>query len=532
MSLLEKVRPSRTKASFRLDLVSMVLIAVLSVVLVCLFDTGWLAQWLANHKGTKIDEIVFVGIGLLVAAGFFTFRRWFSLSQFVERYNGAVELSPEISRVKQAQQRDLFGVALASAVSVMLVFLFDTGSIAEWIAQHKDSKVDETIVTGIILLIGLLFFSIRRWFEYTQQVLRYEELHRKTTALNREIKLMSELGESLQSCLSVEEAHQLITTSAQVLFPGSSGAVCIIANSRDIVEVVAGWGESLPRQSYFEPKDCLALRRGRLHRFELDALGLSCSHLGKERRVGSLCVPMMAHGETMGLLYVSPCSGDETMPVPNEQATPEERLARTLAEQSALALANLSMRDALKMQSIRDPLTGLFNRRYMEESFERELRRAARKQSVVGVLMIDIDHFKKLNDSLGHEAGDIVLRSFGSLLKGHFRAEDIVCRYGGEEFAVIMPEISLELTYERAVDLCKATRQLLVQHKGQTLQSISVSIGVAILGEHGAAADTLLRAADSALYRAKQEGRDRVIIADQLILTKKPTSSLVQPAIG
>lgn len=353
MNLLNTVPSSRVKASFRLELVSMVFIAVLSVVLVCLFDTGWLAQWLANHKGTKIDEIVFIGIGLLVVAGFFTLRRWLSLSQFLKRYNGAVELSPEISRVKQAQQKDLFRIALASAVSVVLVFLFDTGSIAEWIAQHKDSKIDETIVTGVILLVGLLFFSIRRWFEYTEQVLRYEELHRKTTELNREIKLMSEIGESLQSCLSVEEAHQLITTSAQVLFPGSSGAVCIIANSRDIVEVLASWGESRPSQNYFEPKYCLALRRGRLHRVELDAPGLSCTHFGEDRHVGSLCVPMIAHGETMGLLYVSPRAGDGTTPGPNEQASSEERLARRLAEQSALALANLSMRDALRMQSIR-----------------------------------------------------------------------------------------------------------------------------------------------------------------------------------
>jgi diguanylate cyclase (GGDEF)-like protein len=503
------------KATFRLDLVSMIFIALFSIILVCLLDTGSLALWLANHKDTKIDEVVFVGIGLLVVAGFFALRRWLNLSQFVGRYNDAVTLSPEIGRVKQSQQRDLFGVALAVGVSMVLVSLFDTGSIAEWIAQHKDSKIDETIVTGIILLIGLLFFSIRRWFELTEQVLRYEELHRKTTTLNQEIKLMSELGESLQSCLSVEEAHQLITTSARVLFPGCSGALCIIANSRDVVEVVASWGDSPPLESHFEPKDCLALRRGRLHRFDSEPTSLSCAHLRSDRRVGSLCVPMMAHGETMGLLHVSPRAAEGAAPARNEQVTSEERLARTVAEQSALALANLNMRDALKMQSIRDPLTGLFNRRYMEESFDRELRRAARKQSALGVLMIDIDHFKKLNDTLGHEAGDAVLRSFGALLKGHFRAEDIVCRYGGEEFTVILPETSLEGAHQRAMDLCSVTRQMLVQHRGQTLQPITISIGVAILAEHGTTAESLLGAADSALYVAKRQGRDRVVIAQE-----------------
>lgn len=222
---------------------------------------------------------------------------------------------------------------------------------------------------------------------------------------------------------------------------------------------------------------------------------------------------MMAHGEAMGLMYLSPYVGGETVTTEIEKVASEERLARTIAEQSALALANLKLRDALKMQSIRDPLTGLFNRRYMEESFERELRRAARRQSGMGVLMIDLDHFKKLNDSMGHDAGDAVLRSFGSLLKDHFRADDIVCRYGGEEFTVILPDASAEEAYKRSIELCAATRRMLVQHKGQMVDSVTISIGVAILGQHGMTTDGLLGAADSALYAAKRQGRDRVIVA-------------------
>ena len=283
MKLKEQPNLSHTKKRFRFDLVTMAFIAVLSVVLVSLLDTGSLAQWVADHKQTKIDEIIFFGIGLLVVAGLFALRRWFGMSRFVERYNRAVELSPEISRVKQAQKRDLYAVGLAVAVSAVLVFRFDTDSIAEWIAQHKDSKIDETIVTGVILLAGLLFFSIRRWFELTEQVFRYDELHRKTTKLNREITLLSELGDSLQSCLSAEEAHHLITGSAQVLFPGSSGAVCIIANSRDVVETVATWGDSIVGDSHFEPKDCLALRRGRLQHFDSEPASLSCLHLANHR---------------------------------------------------------------------------------------------------------------------------------------------------------------------------------------------------------------------------------------------------------
>jgi PleD family two-component response regulator len=145
---------------------------------------------------------------------------------------------------------------------------------------------------------------------------------------------------------------------------------------------------------------------------------------------------MMAHGEALGLLCLSTSSDNnsEVSIMGTESVSSEERLARTLAEQAALALANLSMRDVLRMQSVRDPLTGLFNRRYMEESLDRELRRSVRNASSLGILMIDIDHFENLNDTFGHEAGDAVLRSLGSLLKTQFRGEDIVCRYGVRSF--------------------------------------------------------------------------------------------------
>jgi diguanylate cyclase (GGDEF)-like protein len=225
---------------------------------------------------------------------------------------------------------------------------------------------------------------------------------------------------------------------------------------------------------------------------------------------------MMAHGEALGLVYLdaSPLQNLDVSATRGDVFSSEERLARTFAEQSALALANLNMRDVLKMQSVRDPLTGLFNRRYMEESLERELRRAVRKNASLGILMIDVDHFKSLNDTFGHEAGDAVLRSLGMLLQNHFRAEDIVCRYGGEEFTVILPDTGKEAARQRSSELCQAVKQMLVQHRGMPLRSISLSIGVAIFREHGTTAASLIGAADSALYMAKQQGRDQVIVTD------------------
>ena len=184
----------------------------------------------------------------------------------------------------------------------------------------------------------------------------------------------------------------------------------------------------------------------------------------------------------------------------------------TVAEHIALALANLKLRETLRSQSIRDPLTGLFNRRYMEESLEREMRRASRGRHPVGIIMLDLDHFKKFNDSYGHDAGDALLRIVGNTLQRSIRAEDIACRYGGEEFTLILPEASLIDAAQRAESIRESIRNLNIQHRRQQLGGVTVSAGVAIFPDHGPTGDAVLRAADAALYQAKARGRDRVAI--------------------
>jgi diguanylate cyclase (GGDEF)-like protein len=179
----------------------------------------------------------------------------------------------------------------------------------------------------------------------------------------------------------------------------------------------------------------------------------------------------------------------------------------------ALALANLRLRESLRNQSIRDPLTGLFNRRYMQESLEREIHRANRDQSPIGVVMIDLDHFKNFNDTFGHPAGDALLRALAHLLQSHVRGEDIACRYGGEEFALILPHTSLDVTWQRAELLREKFKHLQPLHDGQVLGSITLSVGVAVYPAHGANGEAVLQAADSALYRAKHSGRDRAVTA-------------------
>ncbi|WP_026733863.1 PAS domain S-box protein [Fischerella sp. PCC 9605] len=325
---------------------------------------------------------------------------------------------------------------------------------------------------------------------------------------NREIALLSEMSDILQACLTVEEAYKVITQLVQPLFPETSGGVFIISSSKHLVEAVTVWGDSiLASKKVFSPKQCWALRRGRSHFAASGDRGLHCTHIEEDIFSGeALCVPMMAQGEALGMLHLhSQHKGQFT--------TAKQQLASAVAERIALALANLRLNEALQQQSIRDPLTGLFNRRYLEESLEREVSRAERNQQRVGIIMIDVDHFKSFNDTFGHEAGDIVLRELGGFLKKQVRKADIACRYGGEEMLLILPETSLEVCQERAERIRQGVKHLDVQHQRQKLGNITLSLGVAMFPEHGMTGAAVIEAADAALYIAKKTGRDRVVMA-------------------
>jgi diguanylate cyclase (GGDEF)-like protein len=213
---------------------------------------------------------------------------------------------------------------------------------------------------------------------------------------------------------------------------------------------------------------------------------------------------MMGHGDVIGLLSLR-SDGSIT-----EDA---RRLAALATEQISMALANMQLRETLRNQSIRDPLTGLFNRRYAEETLPRELHRARREKTSVGLLMLDVDHFKRFNDTFGHEAGDYVLKEIATCLQQHTRKGDVISRMGGEELLVILPGSDIEHTLLKAEALRAAVAELALSHRGSALGSITISIGSAVSPRHGEAADELLRTADRALYRAKQSGRNRVVSA-------------------
>jgi len=223
---------------------------------------------------------------------------------------------------------------------------------------------------------------------------------------------------------------------------------------------------------------------------------------------------MMGQGEALGVLHLR--CGDAASEPEHRLAQTDQRLAVTAAGHIGLALANLRLRETLRSQAIRDPLTGLFNRRYMEESLARELRRSARSHHPLGAIMLDLDRFKQFNDVFGHEAGDTVLRQLGHFLQTRTRQEDIACRYGGEEFVVILPDASVEITRQRAESLCEEFKKLELKHRGRSIGRVTVSAGVSVFPAHASTAEDLLRIADRALYRAKAAGRDRVEFAEIL----------------
>ena len=321
---------------------------------------------------------------------------------------------------------------------------------------------------------------------------------------SEQISRLSDLSQLLQACQEPVEAYRVLERALPALVH-RPGGLFILSASQNVLELMAAWGEPAGLERVFGPHDCWGLRRSRQHTSSAAGSGPTCPHLAGTRRTPATCLPLMAQGDTLGVLVLVGAVAEES----DETG----RLVTATAEQVALALANLRLRDTLKNQSIRDPLTGLFNRRFLQESLDRECRRALRSGRPLSVVIFDIDHFKRFNDTFGHDAGDLVLREIGSLLRGMFRGEDVACRYGGEEFALVLSDTSLEQAIARAQQLREQARQLFVTYRRQAIGAVTLSLGVASLPEHGTSGETLVASADRALYAAKHGGRDRVEVA-------------------
>jgi diguanylate cyclase (GGDEF)-like protein len=370
----------------------------------------------------------------------------------------------------------------------------------------------------ISLLMIALYFVFRLLKERQQATnalyASTEEMNAGLAELERrsnEISLIGDMSRALEAPVSVKESFEIISIYCSKLLPHTAGILYLFRNSGDLLEKQASWGTPQAAQDVIEPHNCWALRRGQPHKTAYSD-DLCCSHY-KNQCVDHdvrLCLPLMAQGEVLGLIYIEVQSGVKNHPTLERN---DEKLAIAISEQVALGLSNVKLREALRQQSIIDPLTGLFNRHYMEETLRRELIRAVRKSMPLSLIVLDVDHFKTVNDTFGHDAGDAVLRSLAYRIKHIVRESDVVCRFGGEEIVLILLDCDKQAAMARAQQINADVRSLDMRHGTLQVGRITLSAGIATCPENGDQVDALFHAADQALYEAKNTGRDRVVVA-------------------
>jgi diguanylate cyclase (GGDEF)-like protein len=398
----------------------------------------------------------------------------------------------------------------------------------QWLLKDRTARSKQSSLASIwteigfvglsILTMVILFGILLRDALHNQRIGKESKLVNESLAQSvrsledraEESELLTSARDELQLCVEVKQAHQSAMNGLSRLLAGTSGSLCMINNSRQLLEVVSTWsgpgnGEESAVEDVFSPESCCGLRSGHPRWRQPGVSEIHCSHFRGDSPDRYLCVPIVAHGNTIGMLYVQ-CASEAAM------ATVNQRMdgLRQLVQLTGMAIATLNLRTKLENQSIRDSLTGLFNRHFMQISLERELSRAARRKQILAVFMLDLDHFKKFNDTYGHAAGDTVLQSVAEVFRNSVRNEDVACRYGGEEFTIILPDVTVAIALERAESIRRAIENLRLPLDREVYGEFTVSIGVALYPSDGAASDMLLRRADLALYRAKRMGRNKV----------------------
>ncbi|OEU65051.1 MAG: hypothetical protein BA863_04130 [Desulfovibrio sp. S3730MH75] len=339
--------------------------------------------------------------------------------------------------------------------------------------------------------------------------------------INKEILTLNEFSDYLQRCNSTVEALHIIRDYAKRLFPQDVGALYLFDDDGSLLNKEASWGDrdEIFKDS-FPPDECWGLRMDKFHYVSRDAQGLNCDHFSREVSTCYICVPMHNQEQLIGLMILvcnqKACLADETKKICTGKE--RQRLVVTIAEHFSLALSNIQLRENLREQSVRDPLTGLHNRRYMLESIHREVSRATRRNESLAAVMIDIDFFKRFNDTYGHEVGDEVLKRVAEVLLSQVRDEDILCRMGGEEFLVVMTSVSRDVVIKRAEALRESFESVDLHFGSSRRESLTVSIGISFYPDNSRDITTVIDLADKALYSAKNTGRNKVAVFSEYML--------------
>ncbi|MCB8876447.1 GGDEF domain-containing protein [Acidisoma silvae] len=390
--------------------------------------------------------------------------------------------------------------------------------------DYRSAKVDAdwrriAAEQNLILLINLLGAIIAiAATSYAFATSRREAKGREAAigaslVARREVETLFGMTEILQSAATSEDANAVLRATATELLGDFGGALYVFNNSRDRLDFATEWGASGADAPplHIAPDSCWALKRGKPHLNGRGEQALRCAH--SDCSGTAFEIPIVARGEIHGLLILR---GDSLRDA--ETLKRIQPIAIALADAMSLALSNIVLRERLRNQALRDPLTSLYNRRFLEEMLERLTTDAERRRTPVSVIMLDLDHFKNLNDRYGHAAGDLALRDTAGAVLASLRPADIACRYGGEELAILLPDTTLEVAVARAEQIRTAI--------GATTSNgitVTASFGVASMPENCSRANELLPTADKALYLAKDQGRDRVVAAPL-----RPSADMVQ----
>lgn len=350
--------------------------------------------------------------------------------------------------------------------------------------------------------------TIRNAYEARMQLASTLELEK-----NRQYEggLLNEFSDWLQSCKTLDELYQIVERFLAEKMPGSQGELYIYSNSRDVLDGVLSWGR-IKLQGHIHADSCWGLRRGRSYRFSKEEICFECAHVSAITHLPIdeySCIPIVAHGDTVGLLHVrfGACAMSET------QLTSPSRFASKCGELISMAIANVRLRDELHEQSTRDMLTGLRNRRYCIDAMAAQKSAALRQDKPFSVISLDVDRFKSFNDNFGHDAGDVVLQHISTTMSEVMDQGQIPCRFGGEEFLIILPDLDQEAAAAVADDLRNKVMKTQLSYAGKPLPSVTISLGVATFPASSDTVEGLLREADVALYQAKENGRNRVELA-------------------
>lgn len=314
-------------------------------------------------------------------------------------------------------------------------------------------------------------------------------------------ELLARMTQRFQGCESFADVINVAELFAPNIAPGVSGRLYIVDRASWEMRCAAEWLSPEGEKKPFHPDACWAIRRGQSHPPVNGEPDITCSHLPASQMHQSLCVPLIAQGEAIGLLSFQNITPD---------TAPSRAYLELMAEALGLALANQRLRDALLEKALFDPLTGLRNRHHLEDTLRTQMTQAMRNKEPISCLMIDIDHFKSINDRFGHEAGDQVIKSVATIIQRAVHDTGLAFRYGGEEFLALLTGADEEAAHACATKIYDGV-QALSPHYGLTeIGPVDVSIGIASYPQH-AQSDNLLRAADVALYRAKELGRSRIV---------------------